>query len=282
METKPKIIVVVGPTATGKSSLAVQLAKSLGGEIISADSRQVYRNLNIGSGKITKREMSGIPHHLLDVANPQRTYTVNQFKKQAEQAIVRILKSSKVPIIVGGTGFYIDALVNGLVLPAVKPNLKLRKLLGKKTTLELYKQLKKLDPTRAKNIDQQNPHRLIRAIEIATLLGKVPKIKTKSLYDPLYIGLDYPDQILKQKINQRLDSRLKQGLTAEVKKLNKQGLSWQRLEELGLEYRSVARHLQNKISKQEMVKELERDIWHFAKRQRTWFKRNKQINWLSR
>lgn len=281
MKTKPKVIVIVGPTATGKSALAIALAKKVNGEIISADSRQVYKGLDLGSGKVTKKEMGSIPHYLLDVVSPKKRFTVNQFKKLGQKAIAQIIKKNKVPVIVGGTGFYIDALVNGLALPAVKPNLKLRKALSKKTVTELYQELKKLDPTRAKNIDRHNPHRLIRAIEIARTLGKVPKIKLENNYDPLFIGLDLPDLNLKQNINTRLAKRLKQGLVAEVKKLHQQGLSWRRLEELGLEYRSVARYLQGKISKAELIKELETDIWHFAKRQRTWFKRNKKIVWLN-
>ncbi|MBI2482397.1 MAG: tRNA (adenosine(37)-N6)-dimethylallyltransferase MiaA [Candidatus Vogelbacteria bacterium] len=280
METKPKIIVIVGPTTTGKSALAIKLAKALNSEIVSADSRQVYQGLNIGSGKVTKKEMSGIVHHLLDIASPKQRFTVSRFKQAGSKAITQILQSGKIPIVVGGTGFYLDTLVNGLVLPIVKPNLELRQFLSKKTVTDLYQQLKQLDPTRAKTIDQHNPQRLIRAIEIATTLGKVPKIKVNLNYDPLFIGLDYPDDILKQKINKRLRERLKQGLVAEVKKLHQQGLSWKRLEELGLEYRSVARYLQGKINKLELVTELESAIWHFAKRQRTWFKRNKDINWL--
>ncbi len=280
METKPKIIVIVGPTATGKSALAVKLAKKIGGEVISADSRQVYRGLNIGSGKISKKEMEGVPHYLLDVASPKKRFTANQFKKLGEKAIAKIIKKNKTPIIVGGTGFYIDALVGGLVWPEVPPNDKLRAILAKLPTDQLYQKLRALDPARAKTIDRHNPRRLIRAIEIARALGRVPKLKAKPEYEPLFIGLDLPDQILKQKINRRLTARLKQGLVAEVKKLHQQGLSWKRLGELGLEYRSVARHLQGKISKQELVKELEQDIWRFAKRQRTWFKSNHQIVWL--
>ena len=164
---KPKILVILGPTATGKSGMAVRLAKKFNGEIISADSRQVYKGLDIGSGKITEKEMLGVAHHLLDIANPKRKFSVTDFKEKAEKTIEDILKRSRLPIICGGTGFYIQALVDNLILPEVAPNLSLRKKLEKKTPAELFEILKKLDPKRADSIERQNPRRLIRAIEIA-------------------------------------------------------------------------------------------------------------------
>jgi tRNA dimethylallyltransferase len=269
---KPKIIVICGPTATGKSDYAVELAQKINGEIISADSRQVYKGLDIGSGKITKREMRGVPHYLLDVASPKRTYSVAQYKKQSTQAIEHILKKSKTPIICGGTGFYIDAAL-GLQLPEVAPNKTLRKVLTKKTTDELFNLLQKKDPSRALTIDKKNKVRLIRALEIIEVLGKVPKQKKISKYAIEWIYLDFPDDVLKARIHLRLIKRLKAGMIAEVRNLHKQGLSWKRLETLGLEYRFIARYLQKKLSKQEMLEELEMAIWHYAKRQRTWFKK---------
>ena len=174
---KPKIIVVLGQTVTGKSDLAVKVAKKINGEIISADSRQVYKGLDIGTGKITQKEMKGVPHHLLDVANPKRRFTVAQYQKLTISAIAEIVRRDKTPIICGGTGFYIDAITKGVVFPEVPPNLKLRKQLNTKSAIALFEVLKKLDPVRAKNIDPKNKVRLIRAIEIAKSLGKVPKIK---------------------------------------------------------------------------------------------------------
>ena len=177
MESKRKIIVILGPTASGKSALAVKIAKKINGEIISADSRQVYKGLDIGTGKITRKEMGGVPHYCLDVVSPKKIFTVADFKKCAEKAIEKIFAKNKIPIIVGGTGLYIQAVVDNIVLPEVKPNWRLRKELEKKTTEEMFKMLKKLDPERAKNIDAKNPRRLIRAIEITKEIGKMPKLK---------------------------------------------------------------------------------------------------------
>ena len=170
---------ILGPTASGKSALGVKLAKKINGEIISADSRQVYKGLDIGSGKITRKEMGGIPHYCLDIFSPKKIFTVVDFKKRADKAIEEIFAKNKTPIIVGGTGLYIQAIVDNIVLPEVKPDWKLRKELEKKTTEEMFKMLKNLDPERAKNIDAKNPRRLIRAIEIAKALGKVPNLAVK-------------------------------------------------------------------------------------------------------
>jgi tRNA dimethylallyltransferase len=268
-----KIIVVCGPTATGKSDYAVELAKKVGGEIISADSRQVYKGLDIGSGKITKKEMRGIPHYLLDVANPRRAFSVAQYKKLADKAIKVILKKGKTPIIVGGTGFYIDAVIYDQSLPEVPPNTTLRKKLEKRSLEELQTVLQDLDPERYETIDTKNPVRLIRAIEIAEALGKVPKTERKAKYDMEWVYLDFPDEELKQRIHTRLLKRMKQGMVKEVQTLHDEGLSWKRLEALGLEYRFVALYLQNKMNKQDMTQQLESAIWHYAKRQRTWFKK---------
>ncbi len=307
------IIVVVGPTASGKSDLAVELALRLssgqakkkfgikGAEIISADSRQVYRGMNLGTGKITKKEMAGIPHHLLDVASPKRRFTVAQYKKLAQAAIKKIQSKNKIPIVCGGTGFYIRALVDDLQIPSVKPDLKLRAQLEKKTTNELFTELKKLDPRRAKNIDRHNSRRLVRALEIIYTTGKaVPPINLDSPqksdfkgspksdfcdprgdFKPLFLGIQKSRPELARHIKTRLQKRLKQGMLAEVKKLRAQGLSWKRLDDFGLEYRWLAKYLQKKISYQEMVARLQKDIEHFAKRQMTWFKRDPRIHWLN-
>ncbi len=273
MNTTQTIIVVCGPTATGKSDFAVALAQKINGEVISADSRQVYTGLDIGSGKITKKEMKGVPHHLLDVANPKRAFTVTQYQKLARNAIKTILEKGKTPIVCGGTGFYIDAIICDTVFPSVKPNKKLRATLEKKSIEALSKQLEKLDPRRYTLIDKQNKVRLIRAIEIATELGAVPLLKQNKQYDIEWHYLDFADDILKKRIHDRLLKRMKTGMVAEVERLHDQGMSWKRLEALGLEYRYLALYLQNKISKQDMLAQLEMAIWHYAKRQRTWFKK---------
>lgn len=217
--------------------------------------------------------------HLLDVANPKKKFTVVQYVDLAQKAIQQILDKKKLPIIVGGTGFYIQALVNGIVLPEVPPDNKLRKELGKKTAAQLFAQLKKLDPKRAKNMDPMNSRRLIRAIEIALYLGKVPEIKKVSRYSPLFIGLNLPPEELKKKIKIRLEKRVKAGMIKEAQKLHRTGLTWKRMEELGLEYRYLALHLQKKISKEEMTETLEKEIWQYVRRQLTWFKADKRIAW---
>lgn len=277
---KPKILVIIGPTAVGKSDLAIKLAKRFNGEVISADSRQVYKGMDIGSGKITKSEMKGVPHHLLDVANPKSTYTVAQYKKDSLDAIHDILRRGKLPIICGGTGFYIQALVDGMILPNVPPNPKLRKILEKKTVTELYKILKKLDPSRAKTIDRSNPRRLIRAIEIAEVLGKVPEISKESpSFNPLFIGLTLPKEILKKNIEKRYDKRIKKGMIQEVKKLRLQGVSWKRLESFGLEYRTIALFLQNRVTEDEMRERVITESMQYTKRQMQWWKRDQRVVW---
>lgn len=273
---KPKIIVIAGPTASGKSDLAVKIAKERNGEIISADSRQVYKGLDIGTGKITKKEMCGVPHHLLDVANPKKVFSVADFKKLGQKAINDILSRGKLPIIVGGTGFYIDTLVYDLEFPAVPANKDLREKLSKKTPEQLFKQLQKLDPERAEEIDAKNKVRLVRAIEIVKAIGKIPKVKKSNKYDIEWIKIDWPDEVLKERIHTRLLKRIRQGMIKEAEKLHASGLSYKRMNELGLEYRYLALFLQNKITREEMITQLETKIWQYVKRQRLWFGRDKK------
>lgn len=298
-QSKPKIIVILGPTASGKSDAAIALAKKFNGEIISADSRQVYKGLDIGSGKVSKDESriknqesskasyfsEGICHHLIDVAEPMEDFNVSHFQKQAEETIAKILAQNKLPIICGGTGFWIDALVNDISLPNVKPDEKLRAELSLQSATKLFAKLQKLDPERAQNIDPKNKVRLIRAIEIATALGKVPSRSTvnghqSSKYDCLQLGLDVPRETLNAKIKKRLQVRFDEGMTTEVENLHKNGVSWEWLEKIGLEYRWIARFLQAKISQKEMQEKLYFDSIHYAKRQMTWLKKNQHILWL--
>jgi tRNA dimethylallyltransferase len=268
-----KVIVILGQTATGKSALAVKIAKNINGkngaEIVSADSRQVYKGLDIGTGKITKKEMKGIPHHLFDVVSPKKKFTVTEYQKKAIYAIAEIVKKGKIPIIVGGTGFYIDAITKGIVFPEVPPNNKLRKILEKKTTLELFKMLTKLDKLRAKTIDKNNKVRLVRAIEIAKALGKVPSLVTeKPKYKFIKIGLYLPIDKLEKKVNTRVKKMFKDGLLKEIKKLKKTEVSEIRLRELGFEYFEP--------TEEKVIKETIK----YAKRQMTWFKRDKEIKWF--
>jgi tRNA dimethylallyltransferase len=291
---KPIIVAILGQTSTGKSDLAVEVSKLLirngiKAEIISADSRQVYKGLNLGTGKITKKEMKGIPHHLLDITNPKKRFTVANYKKLADKKIDEIIARSNIPIICGGSGFYIDTLINGTIFPDVPPNEKLRKKLNLLSVEALFKMLKKLDVNRAKNVDKKNKVRLIRAIEIAKVLGKVPSLqyatnsamaKNVTSYKYIKIGLNLPSDILKEKIYTRLLSRIDTGMIREIKNLHKKGLSWKRMEELGLEYRYVSLYLQKKLTKKLMLEKLNKEICKFAKRQATWFKRDQNIKWF--
>ena len=278
---KPKIIVICGQTATGKSDIAVTIAKKYDGEIISGDSRQVYRGMDLGTGKITKREMCGVPHHMLDIASPNRTFSAGRFQKLGEKKLKDIWKQNRIPIICGGTGFYIDALIDGIVFPEVKQNAKLRKQLERKSVKELFDILKKKDPKRAKNIDPKNPHRLIRAIEIARALGSVPKLQKHQIdADVFFIGIRKEKKELEKRISIRLKKRVKAGMIQEIKQLHKKGVSWKRLESFGLEYKYGALYLQKKIKKEELILGLEKAIMCYAKRQMTWFKRNKRTHWI--
>jgi tRNA dimethylallyltransferase len=257
------------------------MAKLLNGEIISADSRQVYKGMDIGSGKVTREEMEGIPHYLLDVADPKDTYTVADFCKEANRVIKEIIGRGKLPIVCGGSAFWIYALIDNLKIPGVGPNDKLRARLSTQTTEELFETLKQLDPRRTLEIDAKNPVRLIRAIEIATELGAVPQFEHgSSPYNPIFIGVKISKENLAANIHKRLLDRFDSGMIEEVEKLHSQGVTWDRLEALGLEYRYIARFLQNKITKVEMISELEKAIVAFSKRQMTWFKRDKRIVWL--
>ncbi|MEK7090632.1 MAG: tRNA (adenosine(37)-N6)-dimethylallyltransferase MiaA [Patescibacteria group bacterium] len=281
---KPELIIILGPTASGKSALAIKLAKKFNGEVISADSRQVYRGLNLASGKISKKEMAGIPHHCLDIASLKTRYTVARWKKCAESSIEKILKRGKLSIVVGGTAFYINALINTNYIPEIKPNWKLRKILAKKSVNELFKILKKLDPRRAETIEKDNPRRLIRAIEIIKATGRpVPELKLelRNDFNILILGINRTTRDLAKRINKRLAMRLKAGMISEVRKLHASNISWRRLEELGLEPRWIAKYLQNKISKSEMEDGIARDSHKFVRHQMTWWKKDKKIRWIS-
>lgn len=313
----------MGPTASGKSDAAIRIANKFNGEIISADSRQVYLGMDIGSGKVEGQLLAssfqlsgktitenlfiaeGIPHYLIDVAEPNEEFNVSHFKTQANLAIKKILTKGKLPIICGGTGFWIQAITDDLNLPKVAPNEKLRNELEKLSNEELFKKLQKLDPERAERIDSQNKYRLVRALEIIDAIGKVPPLKKdchpefisgsktgeilkqvqndKKEYEFLQIGILIEREKLNAKIKNRLEDRFKEGMIEEVENLHNPpaggGLAWEKLEKFGLEYRWIARFLQEKITLTEMKEKLYFDIIHFAKRQMTWFKRNKKILW---
>ena len=277
-----KIIIILGPTASGKTDLSIKLAKKFNGEIISADSRQVYKGMDIGTGKITKKEMEKIPHYLLDVYNPKKRFTISDYKRLADKAINDIFKKGKIPFIVGGTGFYIQSITDGFSMPQVKPDWNFRKKLEKQSAQKLFEKLKKLDPKRAENIDRYNKRRLIRAIEIVVKTKKpVPEItNTIPPFKILFLGIKKPQKELNQLIEKRLLKRLESGMLDEAKRLKRSGVSFKRMEEFGLEYRYMALYLQKKITYEEFINRLQKEIEHYAKRQMTWFKRNKRIKWV--
>lgn len=293
MPKKDKVIAIVGPTASGKSELAVALAKKFNGEIISADSRQVYTGMDIGTGKVEggwKKVRGkkvylykGITHHCIDFLSPKKQFSAGLFQTEAKKAIVDILSRNKLPILCGGTGHWIDAVVLDQHLPEVKPNPALRAKLEKLSAQKLFARLEKLDPARAKNIDRQNKRRLIRALEIVLATGQpVPVLnEAQSPYQCLWLGMTWPQKKLYQRIDARLKERLEQGMAKEVFNLHQKGLSWKKLDDFGLEYRFVSRFLQKKLSAQEMLIQLSFAIKHYAKRQITWWKRNPKIHWLN-
>ena len=265
---KQKILVILGPTASGKSDLAVRLAKKLNGEIISADSRQVYKGLNVGTGKITKKEMRGIPHHLLDVADPKKSFSVAQYKTLAEGSLKDIKAKNKLPIVVGGTGFYIDTLAGNISLPEVGPNKLLRSKLEKLNKEKLFAMLKKKDPKRAQTIDSNNKVRLIRALEIVGAIGKVPPLGNPvSKWQFIYVGIK-PDD-LEKRIEKRVKKMFRLGLLREIENLKKARVTNKRLKELGFEYWNP--------TEESVVTKSKR----YAKRQMQWFKRNKKIKWFT-
>ena len=274
------IIVVLGPTSSGKSALAIKIAKKIGGEVISADSRQVYKGMDIGTGKITRREMKGVCHYLLDVVSPKKIFTVAKYKSLGSKAIQKILSRGKIPIICGGTGLYIRALVDQPHIPEVPPNKRLRARLVKKSVNELFEMLKNKDPRRAATIDSKNPRRLIRALEIIEAVGRVPELKYSPLINVVFIGINIEPKKLKNLIRARLKKRIGAGMIKEIEKLHNSGISWSRLYDLGLEYRYGALYLQNKITKKEFENQLLKESLKYAKRQMTWFKKDKRIHWI--
>lgn len=273
------VVVVLGPTAVGKSLFALQLAKRNHGVIISADSRQVYRGLDIGSGKISTREMAGIPHYLLDVASPRGQYTAARFVRDVYRVMCTIPIHQTI-FLVGGTPFYLEAVLHPDHIADVPPNPVLRKKLEKKTTSQLLVQLKKLDAKKFRTIDQHNRRRIIRALEI--LLAT--KTRPPKHYPPLRIlklGLRLPNQKLFSRIDRRVDERMKHGMLAEVARLHRQGLSWKKLDAFGLEYRFLSRHLRGQLTKPAALTQLKSATHHFARRQMTWWKRQADIHWVT-
>ena len=279
-----KLIVVLGPTASGKSALGIALALRFHGEIVSADSRQVYRGLDIGTAKVTAEERALVPHHLLDVADVQEIYTVSQFQQQAIVAINDIAARGLQPFLVGGSPHYIQAVVDNLDIPAVPPQPALRAELETRPLAELLTQLEELDPQSAAIIDRNNRRRVIRALEVCLTSGKPFSEQRRveaPLYNSLLLGIQWPRQDLYRRIDQRVDERMQQGMVQEVCTLLDEGVSHERLEALGLEYRFISRWLRGEFPSEEaMVERLKFAIHDFTRRQLTWFRKDKRIVWI--
>jgi len=276
-----KLIVIIGPTASGKTNLAINLAKKFNGELVSADSRQIYRGMDIGTAKPT------FPHYLIDIKNPDQDYSVGEYKKNAVNTINKILASGKLPILVGGTGLYISAVVNNLEIPEIKENKKLRAKIEKEIKEKdldfVFKKLVAIDPEAAYIVDLKNPRRVIRALEIAIVSGKKFSEQRKigkPLYDVLEIGLNPLSEILRMRINKRIRLMIKSGLINEVKKLTKKyDYKCKSLDAIG--YRETIDYLKKKISLEQAITQMQNNTWHYAKRQITWFKKyNPKTHWV--
>lgn len=285
MDTKKAaLVVILGPTASGKSALGIALAQHFNGEIVSADSRQVYRGMDIGTAKVTPAEQALVPHHLLDVADPQNMYTVAQFQHDAIGAINDILARGRQPFLVGGSAHYIQAVVDNLDIPHVPPQPELRMELEARPLAELLAQLEELDPQSAATIDRNNPRRIQRALEVCIVTGKPFSEQrgiNNALYNSLLLGIQWPRDILYRRIDTRIDERMQQGLVQEVERLLANGLGHERLEAMGLEYRFVSRWLRGEFTNEaDMIQRLKYATHDFVRRQLTWFRKDQRILWV--
>jgi tRNA dimethylallyltransferase len=278
------LIVILGPTASGKSGLGIALAQRFSGEIVSADSRQVYRGLDIGTAKVTPEEQALVRHHLLDVADPHEIYTVAQFQRDAIAAINDILARGLQPFLVGGSPHYIQAVVDHLDIPQVPPQPELRAQLEERPLAELLTLLEELDPKSAATIDRNNPRRVLRALEVCITSGKPfseQRGMATQLYRSLLLGIHWPRQVLYTRIDARVEERMQQGMVQEVQGLLERGVTHERLEALGLEYRFVSRWLRGEFeSEAQMVERLKYAIHDFTRRQLTWFRKDQRIVWV--
>lgn len=284
-QKKAALVVIIGPTASGKSALGIALAQRFNGEIVSADSRQVYRGLDIGTAKVTPAERALVPHHLLDVADPQDIYTVSQFQHDAIAAINDILARHRQPFLVGGSPHYIQAVIDNLDIPHVPPQPELRAELETRPLPDLLAQLEELDPQSAAIIDRNNPRRVLRALEVCLVSGK-PFSEQRGMNHPLYnnllSGIQWPRDVLYRRIDKRIDERMELGLVQEVENLLARGLKHERLETLGLEYRFVSRWLRSEFTDEaEMVQRLKYATHDFVRRQLSWFRKDQRILWIA-
>ncbi len=275
-----KLVVIAGTNASGKSGLGIELALKYGAEIISADSRQVFTGLDLGSGKVTKEEMKGVAHHLLDVARPNDFFSLSQYQELAYKAIDDIHKRGGRPFLVGGTGLYVNSIVDGYNLAKSEPDPEIRKSVEEKSIDELIAILKEKNPEALDKLDLKNKRRLERAVE-KTLDGKLNDNPSNPLYETLVIGVTWPREVLYERIRERLDRRLKEGMIEEVEQLRKNGATDEFLYKLGLEYRYILMYLRGEFADFDAFYEkLFMEIRHLAKEQMTWFRKRKDINWI--
>ncbi len=286
MGQKPKVIVIAGPTASGKTALSIELAKKINGEIVSADSMQIYKEMDIGTAKPTKDEMENIKHYLLDFVSPEERFSVAQYQELAQKKIETILKNGKVPIVVGGTGLYIDSLVYGIKFEQTNTDMEYRSMLEKIAETDgletLYNKAKEIDPTAMKKISPNDKKRIIRVLEIYKQTGKtkteqeIESRKQEIPFDYKVFILEMDRDKLYEKINLRVDMMLEQGLIEEVKQIYKK-YSYFPTAMQGIGYKEVVEYLKNEISKEEMIEKIKQETRRYAKRQITWFKKDK--NW---
>ncbi|MBU4561009.1 tRNA (adenosine(37)-N6)-dimethylallyltransferase MiaA [bacterium] len=282
---KKSLVVIVGPTAVGKSEVAIELAKKINGEIVSCDSRQVYEHLNIGTAKSTKEERKKIPHHLIDIIKPNEEFNAFLYAQRAHEAISKVHKKKKIPILVGGSGLYVRAVLNG-IFPGAGKNKEIRNRLEKFSSSALYKKLKETDPKTALRLHPHDKVRLIRALEVYELTGqpisalqKVSKEK-KPNYNLMMVGLKRKREELYQRINKRVEGMIEGGLVEEVRGLLKKGFSKDLIALKGLGYKEIIGYLDREYGLEEAIRLLKRNSRRFAKRQLTWFSQDKRIHWI--
>ena len=287
---KEKVIVICGPTASGKTALSIELAKKIDGEIVSCDSMQIYKEMDIGTAKPTKEEMQGIKHYMIDIISPEERYSVADYKEQAKQAIREILNNGKVPIVVGGTGLYVDSLIYEINYPKIEFDEKYREKLEKeveeKGLSTLYEKAKEIDKDAIKKISQNDKKRILRILEIYHATGKnkteqeKESRKTQVEFDYKVFALNMERSKLYERINKRVDIMIENGLIGEVeniyKKYNKFPTAMQ-----GLGYKEVVQYLEKRLTKEEMIEKIKQETRKFAKRQLTWFRKNKGTIWIN-
>ncbi len=287
--SKPKVVVICGPTASGKTALSIELAKKINGEIISSDSMQIYKDMDIGTAKPSKEEMQGIKHYMLDFVEPNKRYSVADFKKDAEKAIEDILEKGKVPIVVGGTGLYVDSLIYGIEYQDIKFDEQYRKELENRAEQEglesLYNEAKQIDPQAMEKISANDQKRILRVLEIYKATGKnkteqeIESRKNGIKYDYKVFAINMDREKIYDRINKRVDIMIDQGLIQEVQDLLGKYEEFPTAMQ-GLGYKEVVEYLQGEISKEEMIDKIKMETRRYAKRQITWFKKNKQTMWI--